>query len=86
MKNTDALKSLLDSRVIMTNIKTIKTIETEAQQLPALTMSVSEVMEELSNIDDAIEELGAMRSAISDRLDKHIAHIQTAPDTDKGDS
>ena len=86
MKNTAALKSLLDSKIDMTNIKTIKSIEIEAQKSPALMMPVSEVMEELSNIDDAIEELGAMRSAISDRLDKHIAHIQTAPDTDKGDS
>ena len=40
MKNTAALKSLLDSKIDMTNIKTIKSIEIEAQKSPALMMPV----------------------------------------------
>tara|TARA_B100000700_G_scaffold330453_1_gene456768 strand:+ start:234 stop:494 length:261 start_codon:yes stop_codon:yes gene_type:complete len=86
MKNTKALKSLLDSKVDMTNIKTIKSIETEAQKSPALMMSVSEVIEELSELDDAIAELSTMRSAISDLLDKHLSNSQIDPDTDADES
>lgn len=86
MKNTEALKSLLDSKVDMTDIKTIKSIETEAQQLPARIMPVSEVIELLNKIDDAIAELNTMHSTISDVLDKHIADSQDAPDTDADES
>ena len=86
MKNTAALKSLLDSKIDMTNIKTLKSIEIEAQKSPALMMPVSEVMEALSHIDDVIEELGDMRGTISELLDKHLANSQTKPDTDKDDS
>lgn len=73
MKNTQALQTLLDSQVDMTNIRMLERINTSTQVSPAKMLPVSDVVEELRKIDNAIADLTGMRNTITALLDKHMA-------------